>query len=112
MFAAPVLQQSASGASPTTWETGMSTTTVWIPPGSWVQESTGTVNVGVAGTGSLLTKAYDLSETPVWVRAGALVPTIRLNPGDTVGVAGRQYTALEFAVYPGEWRVVDWLWLG
>lgn len=79
----------------------MTTTTVWLPPGAWYEESTGVVHTGADSTGTALTKAYDLSETPVFVRAGAIVPTIRVTDGDTIGVAGRQYTNVEFAVYPG-----------
>ena len=101
MIAAPVVVQSESDAAPTSWEAGVTTTTVWLPPGNWYEESTGVVHTGADATGTTLTKAYDISETPVFVRAGAIVPSIRVTDGDTVGVAGRQYTNVEFAVYPG-----------
>jgi len=48
-----------------------------------------------------LTKDYDLSETPVFVRGGGVIPSIELVDGDTLGVAARQYTKLRFDVYPG-----------
>ena len=37
----------------------------------------------------------------MFVRAGALVPSVPLVDGDTLGVAARQYTAIEFSLYPG-----------
>jgi hypothetical protein len=37
----------------------------------------------------------------VFVRAGALVPSVPLVDGDTLGVAARQYTSIEFSLYPG-----------
>lgn len=79
----------------------MTTTKVWLPPGDWYEESTGVVHSAKADTGSVLTKAYDISETPVFVRAGAIIPTVPLQDGDTIGVASRQYTDLEFNIYPG-----------
>ena len=40
------------------------TRSVWIPPGTWVETETGTIRTGAAGTGTVLTKYWDLSEVP------------------------------------------------
>jgi alpha-glucosidase (family GH31 glycosyl hydrolase) len=101
MFAAPVVVPSTNDTIPTPFEPGLAETTVWVPPGSWVEEATGVTHTGASGTGTRLTKTYDISETPIFVRAGAIIPTIRLLPGDTIGVASRQYTGLEFSIYQG-----------
>lgn len=44
------------------------------------------------------TKAFALHEVPIYVRAGAVVPTIPLLDGDTIGVASRQYVVCSFHV--------------
>jgi hypothetical protein len=106
MIAAPVVVPSTNNTVPTSFEPGAATTTVWLPPGAWVEESTSVTHTGAAGTGSLLTKAYDISETPVFVRAGAVVPTIRLSAGDSIGVAARQCVAWRAGVV---WRGVGWV---
>ena len=49
----------------------------------------------------MLTKFYDLSEIPVFIRAGAIVPSIPVVPGNTLGLAQQQYTNLVFTVHPG-----------
>jgi alpha-glucosidase (family GH31 glycosyl hydrolase) len=79
----------------------MSTTTVWIPPGLWYEEGCGHFHVG-GDEGALLTKAYDLREVPVFVRAGAVIARVPLASGgpDVIGHAARQYDALIFDIYP------------
>ena len=58
MFAAPVVRQSAAGSAPMSFSSGVTTTSVWVPPGAWVEESTLLTHVGAAATGTVLTKAY------------------------------------------------------
>ena len=120
LMVAPVVVQSD-------YETTMATTTIWIPPGMWIERDTGRYVTG-ASDGStqqvcralrassvtraqevtdaaLLscaqTRAFFIEEVPVYVKAGAVIPTIPLVEGDTIGVASRQYTTLEFNIYPG-----------
>lgn len=39
---------------------------------------------------------------PVGLMIGAVIPTLPLRVGDTIGVATRQYSALTFSIYPGK----------
>ena len=69
----------------------------WVPPGEWILRDSGRLLSGPA----VDKRDYDLSETPVLVRAGAVIPGIPIHPGDTTGLARRQYASLSFTVYPG-----------
>ena len=71
---------------------------LWVPPGTWIDELTGNV-VSVGTGGDTVTRAYDLSEVPRFVRAGAIIPKIPLQLGNTVGRAQQQYSSLEFVLY-------------
>jgi alpha-glucosidase (family GH31 glycosyl hydrolase) len=79
--------------------TSMATISIWIPPGSWVELGTGVVHQG--GSNVVLTRAFDLREIPVFARAGAVIPTIPLVDGQTLGMTQRQYDSLVFSVFPG-----------
>ncbi|KAK3233298.1 hypothetical protein CYMTET_56397 [Cymbomonas tetramitiformis] len=74
---------------------------VWIPPGGWIEEGRGRVHNG-GRDGKVVESLYALDEVPVLVRAGAVIPSIPLAIGDTIGTAGRPYDALVFTVYPGK----------
>ena len=43
---------------------------IWIPPGDWVEETTGLVMQG----DSFVRWPYDLSEIPVFFKSGAIIP--------------------------------------
>jgi alpha-glucosidase (family GH31 glycosyl hydrolase) len=81
--------------------------TYWLPSDSeWYDVITGrlwnTSNMpGAPQRACNLSSAYDLSEIPRSVRAGAVIPRIPYNPSDTIAVARRDYTHLVFEVYPG-----------
>lgn len=81
--------------------TTLATWPVWVPPGTWVDRLSGAVVTGAAETGTVRTRAYGLQEVPILVRAGAIIPRIALQRGDTIATARRQYTALVWEVYPG-----------
>jgi len=49
---------------------------VWVPPGEWLELPTGAVRKG--GT---LSKKYDLTEIPVFVKRGSMLPTVPLQLG-------------------------------
>ena len=51
------------------------------------------------GSGVTISKLYDISEIPVFVRSGAMLPTTTLQLGSTVGNAQRAYRELEFTVF-------------
>jgi alpha-glucosidase (family GH31 glycosyl hydrolase) len=76
--------------------------TVWIPPGTWIEWISGAVLSAPAG-GMIYVRAYDLSEIPIFIRAGAVVPMLPLRLGETVGRASQQYSELEvmLAIPPG-----------
>eukprot|EP00056_Hartaetosiga_gracilis_P005958 m.91505 g.91505 ORF g.91505 m.91505 type:complete len:1088 (-) comp12327_c0_seq1:202-3465(-) len=78
----------------------MTEQSVFLPIGDWVEKDTGVVHF-VQNKGYVLTKSYDLSEVPVFVLAGAVIPRRGVSFGDTIGVAKRQYTSLSLDIYPG-----------
>lgn len=94
MWIAPVV-------SPISQNTSMASKTLWIPPGMWIEAERGTVISGKSDGSTVVTHEYDLSEIPVFVKAGAIIPGIPVRHGDTVGVARRQYRTLVLTVYPG-----------
>jgi alpha-glucosidase len=94
MFVSPVINKLDT-------QTQMATKAVWIPPGQWIEKDTGLLLTGDSGQGSILTKAYDLSEIPVFVRAGAIVPEVSVEPGNTLGLASQPYNRLTLNIYPG-----------
>jgi hypothetical protein len=59
------------------------------------------VHTGKSDGSSELNKEFDLSEIPVFIRGGAIIPTLPVVSGDTIGVASRQYTTLIFSIHPG-----------
>jgi len=93
IMVAPVLTQGSK-------DTTMALTTVWIPPGQWYEKESGNF-FSQGGQGSVYAKWYDLSEIPVFIRGGAIIPKIPIKTGNTIGRAGSQYHQLVFAIYPG-----------
>lgn len=69
--------------------------TIWLPPAMWYDDVFGTL---VQGGGSI-TQSYDVSEIPMFVRSGAIVPRIP-NP-TKIGVGSDQFTSLDVYIYPG-----------
>lgn len=115
MMLAPVVVESD-------YETSLATTTIWIPPGTWYERDTARSVVGAADGSTTQTRAFDIREVPAYIKAGAVIPTIPIVEGDTIGVAQRQcvqlarpalcatiltlghvprFTTLEFSIYPG-----------
>eukprot|EP00042_Codosiga_hollandica_P032126 m.200668 g.200668 ORF g.200668 m.200668 type:complete len:1028 (+) comp53818_c0_seq1:262-3345(+) len=81
--------------------TNMTQQSIWIPPGLWYEVTSGSLINGASDGNTILTKSYDLSEIPVFVRAGAIVPSIPIVEGNTIGLAQQQYTSLVFNIHPG-----------
>ena len=73
---------------------GVTSQDLWVPPGAWVEMHSGVVYTGPA----TIQKTYSLYEIPMYAKAGAIIPTIPVRTGDTIGLASRQYTELEFSV--------------
>lgn len=82
-------------------DSNMAKKSVWVPPGQWYEQETGFLHTGAADGSTILTKLFDLSEIPIFYRAGAVIPSIPVPVGDTLGLAQRAYTALNFAIVPG-----------
>jgi len=77
---------------------------VWLPQGKWVEKCSLAIFSVSKPEGQVLTLGYDLSEVPVFVKSGAVFPTIPPvgRGGSTViGTARRSYDKLLLTVYPG-----------
>ena len=73
----------------------IATKTIWLPPSTWYDDVFGEL---VEGGGSI-THQFDLSEIPLFVRAGSIIPRIP-NPGKT-GVGSQPLAELDIYIYPG-----------
>jgi len=83
--------------SPSNSNTSLATKTIWIPPGTWFDHNSGLVYTGEQN----ITLSYTLSQIPIFFRGGAIIPRVTIIPGDTLGVAHRQYTNIKYTIYPG-----------
>eukprot|EP00825_Cyclidium_porcatum_P031628 TRINITY_DN3351_c0_g1_i2.p1 TRINITY_DN3351_c0_g1~~TRINITY_DN3351_c0_g1_i2.p1 ORF type:complete len:803 (+),score=106.51 TRINITY_DN3351_c0_g1_i2:339-2747(+) len=71
---------------------------IWMPPNqNWVEQNSGLMISG----GSNFSKLWDVSEIPMFVKAGAVIPKKLLDVTDIIGTAQQNYTKLLFEVYPG-----------
>eukprot|EP01104_Vermistella_antarctica_P006882 TRINITY_DN1757_c0_g1_i1.p1 TRINITY_DN1757_c0_g1~~TRINITY_DN1757_c0_g1_i1.p1 ORF type:complete len:948 (-),score=252.28 TRINITY_DN1757_c0_g1_i1:465-3308(-) len=93
LLVSPVTTQSNSSSL-------MSLKKIWIPEGVWIDTTTNTLMEGNALGTSVMNKQYDISEVPVFAKAGVVIPQIPLLPGQTLGLAAQQYSTLVFVVYP------------
>ena len=73
----------------------------WVPPGDWLDVNFHSTLTGNVDGSTFVTTLYSLNDIPVLVKAGSVVTTLPSVLGDTIGVAGRQYTSLIHTIYPG-----------
>eukprot|EP00300_Choanocystis_sp_HF-7_P003682 c12807_g1_i2.p1 GENE.c12807_g1_i2~~c12807_g1_i2.p1 ORF type:complete len:560 (+),score=122.59 c12807_g1_i2:2-1681(+) len=73
--------------------------TVYLPQGAWVERHSGTLYQSSAG-GLSLNKAFDLTEIPIFVKAGAVIVE-KPCCEQLLGGAMTQYTTLIFSIFPG-----------
>jgi hypothetical protein len=66
---------------------------VWLPPGDWFDSATGCMVQG----DSLYRQSYLIEDTPVFVKAGAIIP----GQQDTMRLNKTSYDRLTIEVYPG-----------
>jgi len=66
----------------------------WLPAGEWIEWSTGTILAG----GKFVNRTYTLSETPVFIRAGAIIP---MQP-DMKRVDEKPTDPLILNIFPGK----------
>ena len=92
MWVAPVV-------TPANTTDGLARLNMWIPPGLWVGMENGRVVKGALDGSSNLTIKADLKEIPVFVRVGAVIPSIPVKAGNTIGLAQQQYNHLIWTVY-------------
>jgi alpha-glucosidase (family GH31 glycosyl hydrolase) len=77
--------------------TSLASKTIWLPPGQWFEITTSMV---YHSTGSVMvSKDYDLTEIPMFVPAGSVVPMRDLT--SYIGTAMQPYNDLAFAIFPG-----------
>lgn len=81
-------------------------TSIWLPPSTlWIERATGCVidssALSYQGIAHVFRKDWAVQDVPVFIRAGAVIPTQPIVLGDTLGVAQRAYAALTFSLYPG-----------
>jgi len=76
---------------------------VWLPTGVWVERESGLVYNITQVNGVSLSKNWDISEVPVFVRGGAILTTLCADTvyNTPLGNAMKQYTDLVFTIYPG-----------
>ncbi len=73
MLVAPIVRPAMSSS--------MAKASVWIPPGQWFEQETGALHSGAADGSTILTKLYDLTEIPIFLRSGAVIPTMPVPLG-------------------------------
>jgi alpha-glucosidase len=95
MLVAPVLK-------PVDPKTEFAHVDVWLPPGQWFDTARGCFEKG----GRTIRRGYLISETPVFVRAGTILP----GQGKTTRVTPGSYRNLVVTAYPGgdgEYRLYE-----
>jgi alpha-glucosidase (family GH31 glycosyl hydrolase) len=79
---------------------------MWVPSGesSWVDFYNPSRTFPA---GSWITYSAGIDEVPVLVRGGAIIPTLPRNMTTIPGISGKQYSSLQFAVYPGSQKSTE-----
>lgn len=85
---------------PATPKTGLASTSIWLPPGTWYDVSSGAL-LHVGSAGQWRRKSYHLTETPLFALGGAVIPTTE-DAAAAIGAAGQQYGNITWHIYPGE----------
>merc|ERR1712167_498427 len=79
--------------------TRLASSKFWIPPGKWIERDTGVVYTGAEDGSTILEKKFPFSEVPVFVRVGSIIPTAPMTPGNSLGLAAKQYALINFIIY-------------
>jgi hypothetical protein len=101
LLVSPVI--SAGNASQVGIGPGLAGKATWLPPGGWVCACSGVLTVVPPGDAQrYVSKAYHISETPLFYAAGAVLPYLPLRSlPSSVGNAARQYSFLGWRIVPG-----------
>jgi len=78
---------------------GLARMTLWIPPGMWVGVPGGEVVSGSDEGTTGRERLADLSDIPMFARAGTIVPSIPVRPGGTIGLAMKPFDDLVWTIY-------------
>ncbi|ETO25621.1 hypothetical protein RFI_11515 [Reticulomyxa filosa] len=90
ILVSPITNTSGGSFNLTQW-------TLWLPPGEWYEEHSGIYYSG----DQYLTRWFDLSEIPIYVRSGAILVKQPFEASLTLGRAGlAYYSHLRFEIYP------------
>jgi len=103
----------APALAPSDNVTSMTSVRVWLPRGTWVEKHSSTVFDIDSPGGLVLDRRYDLSEVPVFIKGGAVIPSLPTYPpeqdshsvyrqGSSIGGAQRAYSTVVLTVYPGD----------
>jgi hypothetical protein len=91
MIVSPIVSRAQSNDS-------LAVQTIWLPPAArWFDELFGECLVN-----ETISRTYDLSETPRFVRVGSIIPRLPFDVGNTIGRLSRQYDAIECVLYMDE----------
>lgn len=96
LLVSPITTQRDANTSMCAWS-------VWVPPSTvWYDLTSGQVfNGSTLPVPSNHSRLFDLSEIPIFAKAGAVLPGIPYDEHDVIGVAQRAYTNLTFTIVPG-----------
>ena len=69
-----------------------------LPTGTWIESDTGSMQQGPL----TYTRTADLSEIPVYIQVGAVIPSQPIKIGQLSGIASKPISTLVFSIYPGQ----------
>lgn len=88
LFVAPITSKSKDGVS---------TQEIWLPRGEWFDFFTGKKVADVGENGTIFLHDYELDEYPVFAKAGAIVPMLEYEDGNS-----QDFEELKVKVFGGE----------
>jgi len=69
--------------------------------GTWVNRESGAIYAVTSPLGLTQSFQWDLSEIPLFVKAGSVIPMVPEAYVSGFGNANKQYNALSWVIYPG-----------
>ena len=79
---------------------GLAHVSLWLPEGTFFDLVQRRIVDVATACGQIVERAYDVSELPLFARAGAIIPTLPYTGG--LGAAMGHYESIELHVYPGD----------
>eukprot|EP00388_Colpodella_angusta_P040439 GDKK01050210.1.p1 GENE.GDKK01050210.1~~GDKK01050210.1.p1 ORF type:complete len:629 (-),score=88.00 GDKK01050210.1:317-2149(-) len=78
---------------------GLATQNIWVPPGVWWDDIYGQLLTVTAANGQRIAQPYDLTEIPIFFKAGCVVP--RLSNPTKLAAGSQNFQDLDMYIYPG-----------